>query len=142
MVGRYEAEEKYDTIEGIYNANLIRTMIMEDDNLSSVLKLGSNKYKKYTASQLCSALKKTNYCKSLLSKSFLNVKFVYVTWYRTTDIKNSAKTSSDFDRATREYIDGLDKFTQPSGPTYDKYHRLIIYYNDGSFANIEIKISD
>ncbi len=142
LVGRYESEEKYDDIESVYNANLIRTMIMEDDNLASVIKLGSKPYLKYSPSALCNALKKKNYCTALLGESFLNVKNVYVTWYRTSNIKNSAKTSADFDRASRDYIDSIDGFTQPAGTTYAKFHRLIIYYNDGRFANVEIKVSE
>ena len=47
LVGQYEAMEKYDTINGAYNANLIRTMILEDDNSEEILNLGSNPYKIY-----------------------------------------------------------------------------------------------
>ena len=33
LVGQYEAREKYDTINGAYNANLVRTMILEDNKM-------------------------------------------------------------------------------------------------------------
>ena len=49
----YEAMEKYDTINGAYNANLIRTMILEDDNSEEILNLGSNPYKIYEREDLC-----------------------------------------------------------------------------------------
>ena len=35
LVGQYEAHEKYDTIDSVYNTNLIRTMIMSDSNVNN-----------------------------------------------------------------------------------------------------------
>lgn len=149
LVGKYEGYENYDTVDGIYNANMVRAMIMEDDNMNKILKLGTEKYKVYTAENLCNNLVKKNYCTVLLGKNYLNVKKVYVTWYRLKDstgagtgIKSEINDTIEFDRATRDYIDSLDTFAQPSGDTYKKYHRLIIQYNDDSFANIEVKVSE
>ena len=142
LVGKYEAEEKYDTITGIYNANLIRTMIMEESNSNrdKVINLNGASHKIYSPDNLCNLLGKRNYCKALLNKTFLNVKQVYITSYRMNKLKAVAKTSSDFDRASRYYIASLDNFSQPVGTIYDNYHRLIVYFNDGSFANVEMKI--
>ncbi len=152
LVGKYEEYEKYDTIDGVYNANMVRAMIMEDDNMNKILELGSEIYKAYTPEVLCNNLVKKNYCKVLLGKSYLNVKKVYVTWYRLESntgvgngIKKAAKepkNSIEFDRATSDYIDSLDSFSTPAGDTYKKYHRLIIQYDDDSFANIEVKVSE
>ncbi len=142
LVGKYEEAEKYDTVDGVYNANLVRNMVLEDANWKNVLALGTNDYKMYSTEEFCKALASPNYCKTLLSSTFLNVKLVYVTWYRTAKIKTSSKNNVEFDRAARDYIDSLDGFTQPAGSTYQKYHRLIIYFNDGSFANVEVKISE
>ena len=124
LVGRYEGYENYDTIDGVYNANMVRAMIMEDNNMNTILKLGSGTYKVYTATSLCNSLVKKNYCKILLGKNFLNVKKIYIKY------------------AARDYINSLDDFSQPSGSTYRNYHRIIIQYNDDSFANIEVKVSE
>ena len=132
LVGRYEGYENYDTIDGVYNANMVRAMIMEDNNMNTILKLGSGTYKVYTAISLCNSLVKKNYCKILLGKNFLNVKKIYITWYRLKSgtaagngIKETIKHApADFDRAARDYINSLDDFSQPSGSTYRNYHRI------------------
>ncbi len=145
LVGQYEAMEKYDTINGAYNANLIRTMILEDDNSEEILNLGSNPYKIYEREDLCSDknLDKENYCWKLLGDTYLNVDKIYITWYRTERIKaTSLKNDVDFDRAARDYIANLDDYKQPAGATYDNYKRIIVSYNDGTFANIEVKVAN
>ena len=144
LVGRYEEIDNYDTVDGVYKANLIRAMIMESEGINNVLDISGKSYKRYSANTLCPILvDEVNYCKKLLSDTFLDVKYIYITGYRTSNVKETVKnnTNADFDRATRDYIDNLDSFKQPSGTTYDRYHRLIISFNDGSFANIEVKIS-
>jgi len=145
LIGQYEANEKYDTINGAYNANLVRTMILGDPKSVEVLELNDNPYKVYDREELCdgSTLEKVNYCKKLLGDDYLNVNKVYITWYRTKKIKTSSKkNTTDFDRAARDYIASLDDYEQPAGTNYERYKRIIIYYNDGSFANIEITISE
>ena len=145
LIGRYEASEKYDTINGAYNANLVRTMILGDPKSVDILELNDNAYKVYEREELCDGetLEKVNYCKKLLSDTYLNVNKVYITWYRTQKIKTAAENNNtDFDRATRDYIASLDDYAQPAGTNYEKYKRIIIYYNDGSFANIEITVSE
>lgn len=144
LVGEYEAHEKYDTIDGVYNTNLIRTMIMTDSNVNNVLHLGSADYKYFENDDICDPwLENPNFCKKLLSSSFLNVKAIYVTWYRTIEIKKEVEDNpSNFPRAFREYIDTIDKFTQPTSSAYDKYKRIIVHYNDGTFANLEIKLKE
>lgn len=143
LIGEYEANEKYDTIDGVYNANLVRSMIMNDNNAISVLQLNGQPYKYYSATGLCNALNYKNMCLKLVGKDYLNIKNVYITWYRTEKIKTASKGNvSNFTRAAREYIEHLESFNQPSGTTYNYYKRLIIYFNDGSFANIEVKVSE
>ena len=144
LVGQYEALEKYDTISSVYNANLIRMMILEDEKAADILSLGSNPYKVYSKDTLCdsSTMKNVNYCKKLLSDTFLNVDKIYITWFRTAKIKAASNRNEyDFNRATREYIATLDDFKEPSGETYNKYKRIIISFNDGTFSNIEVKIA-
>ena len=141
LIGKYEEQEMYDTIDGIYNTNLIRAMILGDDNMNAVLTLGDTPYVLYTPATFCAKLNKVNYCNKLLSKDYLNVKKIYITWYRTNSIKNVAKNANnDFDRATRDYIANIDNFSQPTGAIYEKYKRIIIYYDDGSFTNMELEV--
>lgn len=143
LVGQYEAHEKYDTIDGVYNTNIIRTMIMTDPDVNTVLKLGSASYIFYEDQDICAWLDKTNFCKKLLNSTYLDVKAIYVTWYRTADLKRDIKNNpSNFPRAFREYVDTIDTFTQPTNSAYDKYKRIIVHYNDGSFANLEIKLKE
>jgi len=142
LIGEYEANEKYDTIDGVYNANLVRSMILNDDNAISVLKLDGADYKYYTATGLCNALNYKNMCLKLVGEDFLNIKNVYITWYHTERIKTASKgNTGNFTRATREYIEQLDSFNINTS-TYSHYKRLIIYFNDGSFSNIEVKVSE
>lgn len=143
LVGEYEASQEYDTIDGVYNANLVRSMILNDANALDVLTLNGAEYKYYNATGLCNVLNYKNMCLKLVGEDFLNIKTVYVTWYRSEPIKTKSKGNTEnFTRAAREYIEQLESFDQPSGTTYDKYKRLIINYNDGTFANIEVKVSE
>ena len=145
LVGQYEAREKYDTINGAYNANLVRTMILEDNKMEQVLELNNLPYKIYEREDLCTVenLEKANYCTKLLGDAYLNVDKIYITWFRTEEIKKASRNNDiDFNRAARDYIDSLDGYKQPSGSTYDNYKRIIVQYNDGAFANIEVKISE
>lgn len=151
LVGEYEAAENYDTINSIYNTNLIRTMIMSDSNVNSILQLNNpsyatNSYIKYEGDDICTYMSTTgqqNYCTKLLSSTFLNVNSIYVTWYRTGSIKNYIKDNpSNFPRAVREYVYTLEDFNQPTNSAYDSYKRIIVYFNDGTFANLEIKLKE
>jgi len=156
LIGLYEAQENYDTVDSVYNTNLIRSMIMGDAKRNDILTLKNASgneilYKVYTPATLCTSsnIEKVKYCQKLLGPDYLNVKKIYITWYRTTkavsskSLKSEARTNkTDFDRATREYIASLDDFSKPSGATYNQYKRIIVSYNDGSFANLEIKIKE
>lgn len=148
LVGEYENEEKYDTISSVYNTNLIRSMIMGDANVNDILKLTQasgtvNTYNVFTGDSICNRLDKKNFCKKLLNSTYLDVHSIYITWYRTNKIKDDVKNHPhNFPRAVRDYVGSMDKYTQPAGDTYDKYKRVIVYYNDGTFANLEIKVKE
>jgi len=142
LVGKYETEEQYDTVDGAYNANLVRMMIMKDENINDILHLGELPYKGYKLTEICEVTKDKSYCTELLG--ILYVKKIYITWYRTDKIKSVINQKGPdnkplFDRATRDYVDNMEKYTKPSSSIYDKYKRIIVQYEDGSFANIEVK---
>jgi len=142
LIGRYEAAEGYDTVDGVYNANLIRAMLMKDQYVDNVLKIDDT-FKKYNVSEFCQLLSDENYCVSLIGGRFIDVDAIYVTWYRLRDFKAYVKNhKGEFNRATRDYVKTLDDYNQPSGEIYSKYKRLIIAYKNGEFANIEVKIKD
>lgn len=145
LVGKYESIEKYDTINGAYNTNLIRTMILQDNNSKKILELGGSSYKNYTKETLCKedVIENVNFCSTLLGEDFLNVRKIYITWFRTNKIKATSIDDYDtMDRATRDYIAHLPDYSTPAGDIYAQYKRIIVYYNDGSFANIEIKVAE
>ncbi len=156
LVGKYDSIKQYDTVEGVYNTNLIKMMILEydDDNrfLGSVD--STHPYDIYDANGFChevscsiSACQRIEYCYKLLSHTYIDVKSIIITRYRlgtesgthNGTIKYQIKSNGDFTRAQREYILSLDNYTQPAGNYYDNYHRIIVEYADGSFANLEIK---
>ena len=146
LIGKYEAVKQYDTIDAVYNANMVRMVMLENTNANSFFPTGSAKYVKYSAESFCNKLKNDGedvnsqpFCKKLLSKTYLDVSNVIVTSFRLSELKNVVKTSADFSRAEREYILSLDNYTQPTNTAFNNYHRIIVEFNDGSFANLEIK---
>ena len=146
LIGKYEAVEKYDTIDSVYNTNMIRMLILENSNSTSFFPSASEEYIKYTKNTFCDQLNNTGneihsteLCNKLLSKTYLDVNTIFITKFRLSNLKHVVKTSTDFTRAEREYILSLDNFTQPTNAAFNNYHRIIVEYNDGSFANLEIK---
>ena len=158
LVQEYDIRENYDTINGVYNANLIRNMIISDDNFSNVLGIikstgateypyssvqckisgGRTTYCEFkTIDSLCDLLKRSQYCKILLGPDYIDVETIYLTWYHTDAIKGELGKNY-FDKETSNYINTMDDYANPTG-VYDNYKRLIIKYSDGTFANIEIR---
>ena len=165
LVGRYEQKEAYDSETSVYNAHLIRMMILETkesatsdilnlNTTDSTRKVSSDKVLKYSGTNLCKYLyDKDNgsssftndeyahskeFCQVLLGERFLNVKNIYVSSFNTTDLKKSAiDHKSMYSKGIRDYIKSIDKFRSPSA--YQGYHRLIVEFNDGTYANIEVR---
>lgn len=152
LIGEYERVEKYDTLEKKYKTNEIRKMIlMELDNSneeiftstsSSVYKIYSTVKtkegeKEVTTNEICGYLKSVNYCNTLLGEDFMNVKSVVVTPFKLSDFKSLAKSSNKFTKAEKQYIDYLPSYKKYSS-RYDSYYRILVFYNDGEFSNIEV----
>lgn len=143
LIGDYERIEKYDNIDNKYNTHLIRKMILleyDHSDISNILSIGSNGYSSYpNITDFCSKFKNNGeYCNTLLSSDYLNVKSIIITSYDTTKLKSN---SDDFSRATKEYIDYIpsNDYLASANIKYQKYKRIIIEYNDGYFSNIEVK---
>lgn len=160
LIEEYNIQKEHDTISGVYNANLIRTMLLSDDYgdiLTDGLTTGINdlSYKEYTPDAFCDIMTKKmstataedetlknarkNYCLMLLGEDYISVKKIYVTFYRSDGIKADLPKMTD--QGLIYYVKNMDDYNQPSGRVYDNYRRLIIAYNDGSYANIEIRKS-
>lgn len=141
VIGEYEKAADYDSIESIYDAHLVRKMILKSDEsrVAKLLTLPTGEGKNYylfDGDDICIYLSNENYCKALLSRSFLDVKEIVITSY---DIKDGfVKASKNFDRGLREYIAQMQKYTSTIPNNYNYTNRLIIYFNDGRVTNIEL----
>lgn len=141
VIGEYEKASEYDTVDSIYDAHLIRKMILKSGNGEKIAKLltlptGDNNYYIFDKDEICVYLSNENYCKTLLSRNYLDVKEIVVTSY---DIKDSfVRASKNFDRGLKEYIGQMQKYTSNIPLEYNYANRLIIYFNDGRITNIEI----
>lgn len=143
LVGDYDREENYDTVETIYDLHTIRKMILKSDpaKVRSLLELPSNDdlaYAIYDGSDICIFLSNENYCKKLLSRNYLDVRKIIITDYTISD--KFIEKSASFDRVMREYIKVMTRYTNASSSSshYEYERRLIVSFNDGRVGNIEI----
>jgi len=155
LIGDYERVSNYDTVTSKYKVHEIRKMILRDLNKNADLEVlftnipsgeGYNKYSNYSVelsdrsiikNTLCDVLNSTNYCNKLLGENYLNVKEIYITSFKLSKMKSSVK-ALEGNRALKEYIDYLPSYSKYSS-RYDDYYRLIVVFNDGTMANIEVK---
>ena len=141
IIGEYEKAGDYDSIESIYDAHLIRKMILKGDE-TKVAKLltlpddDSKKFYLFDKDDICVYLSNENYCRALLSRSYLDVKEMVITSYEIKD--GFVAASKNFDRGLREYIAQMQKYKSNIPTAYNYANRLIVYFNDGRMANIEI----
>jgi len=155
LIGDYERVSTYDSVNAKYKVHEIRKMILRDiDNNVNLKSLFSDLpvdkgYNIYSAEQkqidgdvimthqLCGQLDSVNYCNKLLGKNYLNVKDIIITNFKLNKIKSTIKSLDD-NRALKEYIDYLPSYSK-YGSKYNNYYRLIVSFNDGSIANIEVQ---
>lgn len=142
IIAEYEKKEDYDSIESIYDAHMIRKMILKDDEakISKLLTMpsGSGEYYLFDGIDICNFLSNKNYCRTLLSRDFLDVKQVIVTTYTISD--EFVKESKNFNRNLKEYVQNMQKYNNTGlSPTlYNYERRLIVEFNDGRVTNIEL----
>lgn len=141
LIGDYERIEKYDALDKKYNAHLIRKMILlEEDStvISNILTIGPNGYSSYPdISVFCDKFNNEDYCNSLLSSDYLDVKSIIVSSYNTQRLKDH---SNEFSRRIEDYIEYIPthEYMTSNFIRYQRYKRIIVEYNDGNFANIEV----
>lgn len=143
LIGDYERVENYDNLDKKYNTHLIRKMILleyDSTAISDILAIDSNGYSRYPdLSVFCGKFKNnSDYCNTLLSSDYLNVKSIIITSYDTTKLKQH---SNEFSRAIKEYIDYIptNEYMASMYIRYQSYKRIIVEYDDGKFANVEVK---
>ena len=154
LIADYERISDYDTVEAKYKAHEIRKMILRDLSNNNDLEelfisipsdVGYSRYSNYTTevsgeavikNSLCDNLSSVNYCNKLLSSSFLGVKDIFITSFKLGKIKSTIKNIAG-ERALKEYIDYLPSYSKYAS-RYDSYYRLIIVFNGGEMANIEV----
>ena len=85
--------------------------------------------------EICIYLSNINYCRKLLSRDYLDVSKIIVTNYNLTALKEQRNS---FDRGISEYIKYLPKYDKMRHDEYDFQKRIIIEFNDGRYANIEL----
>lgn len=141
LVGEYEKSLDYDSIESKYDVHLIRKMILKDNSfcrIENLVTLPTKGYYLFEEDNICGYLSNINYCQKLLSEDYLDVDKIVLTKYDTTDLKNNA---SEFERALQEYIEYMPKYNNTVSGSSSQYfykRRLIVYFNDGRIANIEL----
>lgn len=156
LIGEYEKISNYDDLDSKYKTHEIRKMILREiDNDYSKRKIftsyiednsGYHLYKNYKQTindeeiikyELCDNLKNVNYCNKLLGDKFTNAKEILVTSYKLSNIKREIKEDTNISREIKEYINYLPSYSKLSN-TYDKYYRIIVVFNNGNIANIEV----
>lgn len=139
LIGDYEKSYDYDSIESIYDAHLIRKMILKSDEqrVTNLVSLPENDgYYLFEGDDICLYLSNVNYCKKLLSRSYLDVAKIVLTNYVITD--DFVSKSDRFNRALREYILQMQRYNNTPHSQYNLERRLIIVFNDGRITNIEL----
>ncbi len=153
LMADYERTNNYDQVESKYKVNEIRKMLLREifkDNTKRGLLTEVTNYTRYqnyednttgqtvTKNSLCKELDDENYCNALLGSSFLDVKEIIITKFKLSSLKTDVKDNKNFDRSLREYIDYLPKYDKYSNK-YNSYNRIIVMFNNGEFANIEVR---
>lgn len=114
-------------------------------------KSGNNTIVKH---QLCDKLvtgSNKNYCNKLLGgrtitpeetpQPMIDVKEIVVLPFKLTDVKSEIKNDNSASRTLKEYIDYLPSYGKYDNK-YDNYYRIIVVFNDGHIANIEVNYEE
>ncbi len=139
LIANYDKEVYYDSIDSIYDAHLIRKMILKnpDQRIANLVSFPDGKdYYIFDSTDICIYLANSNYCKKLLSRDYLDVSKIILTNYTISD--SFVASSKGFDRLTREYIENMQRYNN-TGYTGDN-KRIIVAFNDGRVTNIELMV--
>ncbi len=154
LMGEYERRINYDDIDSVYAANLVRKVLLKDENLASLtagILEGDVTIRDITD---CTLWKQTALCDEIKNQTGIvpstlgasNDGKIYITRYELSKLKDEIKNNQRFersnDRGIRTYINYLPRFTTTS---VTQGYRLIIVRNVltktseiQKFANIEV----
>lgn len=140
LIGDYDRIRDYDSVQSIYDAHLIRKMILKSDatRTYNLVNFPSGQdYYIFEGTDICYYLSNKNYCMKLLSRDYLDVRKIIITTFNTSSIKSKAST---FDRGMAEYIKRMPKYNNAPLQSYSYQRRIIVEFNDGRFANVELLV--
>lgn len=143
LVADYEKAADYDSVESVYDAHMIRKMLLKSDSLKLANLLSftnvENRYYLFDGDEICFYVTNTNYCRKLLSRDFLDVRKIVITDYAISD-NFVAYAKKNFERGLREYISQMQRYSNTSTniSDYNFARRLIVVFNDGRITNIEL----
>ena len=168
LIGDYERISKYDDLSSKYKTHEIRKMILreieKDSSNKSVFtnyisagegyhiysRLQTNNGDNTIIShELCNQITNKNYCNKLLGgrtitheetpQPMIDVKEIVVTPFKLNNVKSKIKEDSNASRVLKEYINYLPTYSKDDNPNNSNY-RIIVVFNDGHMANMEVKI--
>ena len=144
LIGDYERISNYDDLDSKYKTHEIRKMILReisnDGNKKSVLTDSVNnnsKYHIYNNTDFCDKFTNVKYCNKLLGEHFIDVKEIVVTPFKLTTVKQHIKNDDNASRKLKEYINYLPSYSKYASK-YDGYYRIIVVFDNGHIANIEV----
>ena len=148
LIGKYEQRFKYDDLDSVYAADLIRNMIIESPRANNIYSLvTASPTSEHIVELTCQGMFPTDapyreYCNELVKE--LDISSIYLTHYTLETAKNEESINYTTNRGLKSYIDYLPKFSGQASLYMDQ-HRLIIVrkveefnYTYTRYANIEL----
>lgn len=137
LIGKYEQRFKYDDLDSVYAADIIRNLILDFPNADTRI---FNKVKADGTGVHYAKLECSDFtgqfvvlCNQL--KSELSIDSIYLTHYNLNSIKNEYNPFSNQDnRGLKAYVDYLPVF--PSNPLVISQHRIIIVRKVEEFGHV------
>jgi hypothetical protein len=141
LIGEYDRDRNFDGADSIYAAHLIRKMILKSDTrkAENLVDLPENeRYYLFEGNEICYYLSNYNYCNTLLSRSYLDVRKIVITDFKITD--EFRAYAKGFDRQLSTYIKQMQSYNNTGKEgLYDFDRRIIVSFNDGRVTNIELQ---
>ena len=156
LIGEYEKVSYYDDLDSKYKTHEIRKMILREikkDPTKKSLFINNisddvfyKQYKSETSNDaftnpICNELTDEKYCNVLLSDKFLDVNQIIITSFKLSELKLAAKNDENISRLVNDYLDYLPSYSKYSSE-YDNYYRIIVVFNNGYIANIEVNCDE
>ena len=127
----YSRSFRYNNVNNLYLVNNVKAYIATDGLEKLINSLNENNYS-YIDITSCDSQYFTEYiyCESLLKQS--NIKTILFTKEDITDLKNNI-TTTNFSEKMKEFIKYINNSKESN-------YRLIVEFNDDTYATLKIKI--